>query len=104
MNVYLIISEELKTAVYEDWFVNAGHWEYYRIAELVVAQNRGQARWLAWKGDGASFTGDVRDMPRMTCRMRAKNIEWFWPMSGIVTDRPEFQGCWGKETEEIPIP
>ena len=101
MNIYLVISEELKEAVYEDWFNNVGHWEHYRIAELVAARNHSQARWLAWKADKASFTGCMADMPRMTCRLRVKDIDI---EPGVVSDNQEFVPHWGQEDEGISLP
>ena len=74
MNIYLVVSESLKTIVWEDWFNYVGHEESYCIAELVIAKSRGQAKWLAWKSD-EDFTGDPRDMPKFSVKIRAKNVE-----------------------------
>jgi hypothetical protein len=62
--VWLILGTEwIYHVEWEDWENNAGHREDYRIAELVAARSRGQARYLAWKAD-KTFTGDMREMPR----------------------------------------
>ena len=75
MNTYLVVSESLFTVVWEDFMANVGHREDYCIAELVVAEKPSQAQWIAWKHDRDSFTGDVRDKPRMATRIAEKNVE-----------------------------
>jgi len=37
MNLYLVVSEEIRYMVWEDWYNRVGHREDYRIVELVVA-------------------------------------------------------------------
>ena len=74
LNLYLVVSEEIREIIWEDWFNYVGHEEWYCIAELVVARNRGQAKWLAWKRD-SSFSRDIRDMPKFhTCLKQRKVI------------------------------
>ena len=68
LNLYLVVSEELQT--WGGWY---GPPEFYCIAELVVARNRSQARYLAWKTD-YSF-GDFRDMPRFRVNIKKKDVE-----------------------------
>ena len=65
MKLYLVVSESLWDIVpiLDD---GTGPKEYYRIAELVVARNAAQARYLAWSAD-SSFTKDIRDMPKFRC-------------------------------------
>lgn len=68
LNLYLVVSEQLEN--YGDWYEPP---ETYCIAELVVARNYSQARYLAWKTDWSS--GDFRDMPRFRVNIKKKNIE-----------------------------
>lgn len=74
MNIYLVISEQLETIVWEDWFSQVGHPETYHIVELVVAESRNQAKYLAWKADD-DFSYDMREMPKMSAKIRRKNVE-----------------------------
>ena len=75
MNLYLVVSEPIYHVVWEDWFNQVGHREDYCIAELVVAKNRGQAKWLAWKSDkeGDTFPS-IEDMPRFQIRIKAYDV------------------------------
>ena len=93
MNLYLVASEPLSHVVWEDWFNRVGHDEPYGIAELVIAESPNQAKWCAWKADEESFTGDVRDIPKMSATIRMKHIFGFGKPE-IVSDRPEFQSSW----------
>ena len=72
-NLYLVVSGQLTEVVGDDWFNQVGHEETYGIAELVVANSRGQARWLAWKSD-SFFTGNVRDMPKFRTALKQKGL------------------------------
>jgi len=74
MNLYLVVSEPLSKIVYEDWFNQAGHEETYRLAELVVARNYSQARWLVWELED-TFGGDIVNMPRFAVRKKVADIE-----------------------------
>ena len=67
MNLYLAVSEILSCDI-ED-----GGW--YRIAELVVARNRAQATYLAWKTDHREFSYDLRDKPKFQTRLKGKGVE-----------------------------
>jgi len=86
MNLYLVVSEMLTYIEWEDWTVNAGHYENYAITELVVARNNSQARYLAWQTDG-DFSYDFRDMPKFRTRCQIKGVDG---PARIVSD--EYQG------------
>lgn len=103
MNLYLIISETLTTIDWEDRFSYLGHEEEYRIWELVVARNHSQARYLAWKTDKSSFTDEMRDMPRFTCRLRKKDIDL---PAGVIHDisNPKFAQYWDHPDKEVTLP
>jgi len=75
LSVYLVVSEELSYVEVVDYWIG-GPTEYYRIADLVVARNHGQAKWLAWKNDKDSFIPDeIREMPKMAVRIKRVNVE-----------------------------
>jgi len=93
MNLYFVLSETLEEIIWEDWFNRVGHSEPYCIADLVLANKPSQARWLAWKHD-SSFTGDVRDRPKMATKVLAKDVCRF-DAPHIVTSRPEYRWYWG---------
>lgn len=89
MNLYLVVSEVLTEVVWEDWFNNCGHYEGYRIAELIVARNHGQAKWLAWESDKhGSYPDDVNAMPKFAVRIKKHDIKG---PARIATD--EFGEC-----------
>lgn len=44
MNIYIVDAGELSEAVYEDYSVGAGHWEYFQAIELIAAPTRGTAK------------------------------------------------------------
>lgn len=73
MKLYLVVSEELwdMFPILDD---GTGPKEYYRIAELIVARSAAQARYLAWQTD-SSFSNDIRDMPRFSCRKKLADVE-----------------------------
>jgi hypothetical protein len=75
MNLYLVVSEPLTYVECEDASVNACHEESYCIAELVVARNRSQATYLAWKPDPEMFSDDMRDKPKFRCELKRKDVE-----------------------------
>lgn len=74
MNLYLVVSDVLKEVVWEDWFNNVGHRELYQIAELVVARNYGQAKYLAWKTDRNTFNSDISEMPKFAVRLKRRDV------------------------------
>lgn len=69
MNVYTVLSEQLVahhyTAPPEPW----------NIFATVVARNRSQARYLAWKDSGDDSYPDMRDMPSMSCKKILEGVE-----------------------------
>ena len=95
LNVYLVVSETLTSIVCEDWFNNACHEEPYRIAELVAARSRGQAKYLAWQMDKETFEMGMREMPKMSVKIREKNVD---VPAGIVTNDKAFAHCWRDES------
>ena len=97
MNLYLVVSEELKETLWEDWFNQVGHQEVYCIAELVVASKPSQAKWLAWKTDRASFNGNPRDMPKFSCR-RIRDVGHI-STAQIVSAEQDFQDDWSWEPQ-----
>jgi len=86
-NLYLVVSEELQD--------HRPPYDWYRIAELVIAKNHSQARYLAWKTDTgntySSFSPDLRDMPKFSCRLRLKGVDM---EPCVVSDKSEFGECW----------
>ena len=93
MNLYFVLSEQLTEVVWEDQFNYVGHEESYRIAELVLADKPGQAKYLAWKAD-PSFSYNFRDMPKMQCTVIAKGIVQQITGPRIVSNEPAFQYYW----------
>ena len=88
MNLYLVVSEDLETVVWEDWEAQAGHIEHYRICELVVAKSHGQGRFLAWKHDDPDGTyPSFDDMPKFAVRLKKRNV----PGPARVLDYDECQ-------------
>jgi len=84
MNIYLVVSEELRTFQRPI--------ETYCIAELVRAKNASQARYLAWKNDIDSYTGYIKDMPKF--QTRTKLFGSSGEMPGIVTDDFKYADYW----------
>ena len=87
MNLYEVISEPLETS----WGYGEPT-EYCRIAELVIARNPGQAKYLAWKSDKKEFSYDITEMPRFSVHLRKKNVDTQEPR--IVTNEKEYQKYW----------
>lgn len=106
MNLYLVVSEKLVDIVWEDWTVNAGHYEPYAIAELVVARNNSQARYLAWKTD-SDFCYDMSEMPRFRTELKLRDVDG---PARVVTDEDGYKGdrlgLWAfkDEVDDEPIP
>ena len=102
MRLYLVVSEEMKEIIWEDYFANAGHIEYYRIAELVLAEKPSQAKWAAWSTDKKTFDGNVLEIPRFSIRYigqfpqeskrrivsRDPAFEWYWNADGPTSPWP----------------
>jgi len=82
-NLYLVVS---------DWITElGGHAGEGRVADLVIARNPSQARYLAWRPVGSphrySWGSDLRDMPRFQVRLKRKGID---REPGIVSNDPEY--------------
>ena len=94
MNLYLVVSEVIPYIVWEDWYNNCGHNEDYRICELVVARNHGQARWLAYGTDKHGCYPSVADMPKFAVRQKRKGLTG---PARVVTGDPYWhdQPVWG---------
>ena len=69
MDLYLVVSEGMTA-----WESHYEPPEWYCIAELMVARNRSQARYLAWKADRNSFSYDFGDMPKFKIRLRIRDF------------------------------
>lgn len=93
-NLYFVLSEALPVPVWD----NAP----YHIAELVIADSYGQAKWLAWKND-QSFTGCVDDMPRFNVRLRLKDMEGPARVVSQEYMTQETWKLWGKEGERFTV-
>jgi len=102
VNLYLVVSEELTETICEDWYVGACHEEPYRIAELVVARNNSQARWLAWRADRNSFDGDMRDMPKFRTKCQCKNVDGPARIVSSECDGEAEQASWYFGDDELP--
>ena len=70
MNLYLVVSERL-----QPW---SRMEDEYCIAELVVARNHSQARYLAWQNDLDSFPlwghTKIAEMPKMAVRLKKYDV------------------------------
>ena len=96
MNLYVVVSEDRREMVWEDWFNNVGHEECYRIVALVMASKPSQARYLAWKAD-KTFTPDITEMPRFSCRIKGQFPGVDIP--SIVTNDEQYQHYWDDKDE-----
>lgn len=96
MNLYLCVSEELN-----------GYWQdpnsSYCIAELAVARNASQARYLTWKVNAPWQTPqdvqDIRNMPRFQTKLRQHGVDG---PARIVSSEPTFQSCWEDDATSEP--
>lgn len=86
MNVYGCVSEEL---TYTEHILDDGSGPQvpYAIIVLIVAENRAKAKWLAWKTDRESFTGNIVDMPRFSVRRICRDVDI--PVGEYVGERDE---------------
>lgn len=89
MNLYLVVSESLSC-----WPRMGAD---YRIAELVVARNHGQAKYLAWKNDKDSFPAwghtDMADMPmldELINRLEDSNAHLAMAKGLVMKQKPSF--------------
>jgi len=97
--VWLVLGTEwIYHVEWEDWSVGAGHREDYRIAELVAARSRGQARYLAWKAD-KTFSADMREMPKFTTHKTPLRVGGIPRVVTSEHQGPEDVGLWTKEGE-----
>lgn len=72
MNLYLVVSEPLVAYIP---CADSSYPEDYCIAELVVAETRDKAKYMAWKNDRDSFNHDIREMPKMQVRLKVKDVK-----------------------------
>jgi len=95
MNLYLVVSELLLSTISLDWGIH--YYEDYRIVELIIAEKRSQAIYMAWKNDKDSFNGDVRDCPKMSavCVQKDAKNSYGLELPEIVTDKREYFEYWG---------
>jgi len=97
-NLYLVVSQELSYVAVIDPEIG-GPREYYRIAELVVARNHSQARYLAWQADkdGYAWTYDFCEIPKFAVRLKEKDVEG---PARIVTNEHRFTEDFGEDYEQ----
>lgn len=88
MNLYLVVSETLYEKIPILDF-GEGPLEPYSICELVLAESREQARYLAWQRD-RSFENDMRDCPNF----RTRKLQDGFDGKGIVSDWGFYQRFW----------
>ena len=72
MNLYLVVSEDIGEIA--DAIAGFVRYESRCIAELVIARNNSQARYLAWLED-KSYELDIREMPKFQTKCQAKNVD-----------------------------
>ncbi len=89
--LYQVVSEIMEEVVpiLED---GTGPTEQFRWAELVIARNRGQAKWMTWKKNDRHYFGWMPDMPKIGVRKLGSGYR-IGPR--FVTDDPGFQWAWG---------
>jgi len=91
-NLYFVLSEELyyTEPILDD---GTGPSYPYRIADLIVADSPGQAKWIAWKNDPDSdgLIDDITSMPKFSVKLKKKNIK---RRKGIVSDVKMYQKYW----------
>lgn len=93
MNLYRCVSEQLTSFGRYD---PPEPPEDYRIVELVAAETRGRARWLAWSTDRDSFTGSVVDMPKFSIVCTRRDVS---APEGILVY--PFRPIWWSTAREI---
>lgn len=87
MNLYFVLSEQMEYR-YSYWEPP----EPYRIVELVVARNRGQAKYLAIQNDKEHTSSPVSDYPKLSVRLLVKDLPN--TEAEIVTTNPDYQHYW----------
>lgn len=92
MSIYIVVSEELSETIpiMDD---GSGPREPYRMIDLVVADSREQARYLAWRRD-KNFSYYIRDMPNFRTRKLSNEMEG---CNGVVSDWDQYQVLWDHE-------
>lgn len=88
MSLYLVVSETLYEKIPILDF-GEGPLEPYSIVELVCADSREQARYLAWQNDKHS-TMDFRDCPNFRTRKLSDRPD----AKGVVSDWDNYQAFW----------
>lgn len=96
MNIYRCVSEELSyvEVICDD---GTGPLEYYCIAELVAAETRGRAKWLAYKSDHPSYwrLASMDDMPKFSVVCTRKNVNL---PEGVIAN---YRNAWWDSPAEI---
>jgi len=94
VNLYFVLSEELQDKMWICREGNVFYYEPYCIAELVIARNHSQARYLAWKNDNSYGTWPcILDMPKFSCKIIEKGLDG---EARIVSHNPIYRDCWEK--------
>ena len=95
MNLYEVVSEILEETIpiLDD---GTGPIEQYCWAELVIARNRGQAKYMTWQKNDRRYFGHIPDMPRMSVKKRGGQ---YHVGPRFVTEDVGFQWAWGGLTE-----
>ena len=74
MNLYLVVSKDELSYVDVISSEIGGPAEYYRIADLVLADTPAQAKYLAWKNDPEQCHWDITEIPAFYYECKAKDI------------------------------
>ena len=95
LDLFFCLSEPLsETVPVLDY--GQGPEEEYRIAELVVADSRAKAKWMAYKADKPNRHERMEDMPKMSVRKIASG---FVTTPRVVSREPAWQQFWGMTHE-----
>ena len=99
MNIYIVESEHLEATYSDGWNIPVGATipESYCIYELVAAESRGQAGYMAWQNDPGTCDDLITEKPKMSIKVVAKGVD---ASKGIVTQDPEYQHLWGGDEDE----
>jgi hypothetical protein len=87
-NIYFVLSELIEDFVPS---LSLDPSEDYYIAQLVVAETPGQAKYLAWKNDKSFVPNDLREIPKFRCNLKYKNVDM--PI-GIIEDTEQYPDEW----------
>lgn len=90
MNIYLVVSEILyeKIPITDD---GDGPLESYCIVELVAAEGRGQARYLAWSADSHFDESDLSSMPNFRTRILRDDFTGY---GGLISEYSWAETLW----------